>query len=214
MTKLTLPIEAGKQYVQRNGIVIAADPTARSSGSGQILTSPTGQAVYVATGRYWQSKIHDTDYDLVADYIEPVVTEPASVGHVHAASMLLYAQDAAETDKPWERWERRYRHTDWVENVRGPEWNLDHEYRRKPPAPKFIDINGFKVPEPMRVAPADRAKYWMPLLDRLGMQNTQESKWDGDVVDEFRLADGIIHLAKEAAELHATALLSFTKSTR
>ena len=207
MTKLTLPIEAGKQYVQRNGIVIAADPTARSSGSGQILTSPTGQAVYVATGRYWQSKIHDTDYDLVADYIEPVVTEPASVGHVHAASMLLYAQDAAETDKPWERWERRYRHTDWVENVRGPEWNLDHEYRRKPPAPKFIDINGFKVPEPMRVAPMLGTPYWV-----LHITSPASNSWDGFQSEMLMLDAGRCHLTREAAELNAAALLSFTKA--
>lgn len=212
MTKLTLPIEAGKQYVQRNGIVIAADPTARSSGSGQILTSPTGQAVYVATGRYWQSKIHDTDYDLVADYIEPVVTEPASVGHVHAASMLLYAQDAAETDKPWERWERRYRHTDWVENVRGPEWNLDHEYRRKPPAPKFILINGHQVPEPMRVTPSIGDTYWMPSLDHLFLHGVREQKWADGSTDRIRFANGLVHLTKEAAELHAEALLSFTKA--
>ena len=25
--------------------------------------------------------------------------------HKHAALMLQYAQDAAETDKPWKRWE-------------------------------------------------------------------------------------------------------------
>lgn len=27
--------------------------------------------------------------------------------HTHAHNMLLYAQDAAETDRPWERWEMR-----------------------------------------------------------------------------------------------------------
>lgn len=27
------------------------------------------------------------------------------MGHIHAAAMAEYAKDAAETDKPWERWE-------------------------------------------------------------------------------------------------------------
>ena len=27
------------------------------------------------------------------------------MGHIHAAAMAEYAKDAAETNKPWERWE-------------------------------------------------------------------------------------------------------------
>jgi hypothetical protein len=38
----------------------------------------------------------------------PEVTATAKTPHPHAQSMKLYAEDAAETDKPWERWEFRY----------------------------------------------------------------------------------------------------------
>lgn len=54
--------------------------------------------------------------------------------HIHAALMAEYAKDAAETDKPWERWEclpagglpfALYKHPDWDANL---------TYRRKPVA--------------------------------------------------------------------------------
>ena len=57
--------------------------------------------------------------------------------HKHAALMLQYAQDAAETDRPWERWEVRI-----AANVQPnavfermsfhPQWDTNNEYRRKP----------------------------------------------------------------------------------
>lgn len=53
--------------------------------------------------------------------------------HVHAELMLQYAQDAMETDKPWERWQ--YRHVitnEWKSAGTHPYWDLRTEYRRKP----------------------------------------------------------------------------------
>lgn len=53
--------------------------------------------------------------------------------HPHAENMRLYAEDAAETDKPWERWEFRWADDeDWISASDGPQWDVDTQYRRKP----------------------------------------------------------------------------------
>jgi len=54
--------------------------------------------------------------------------------HIHAALMLQYAQDAAETDKPWERWESlpsTSTSLDWIGCVANPFWHFGVQYRRK-----------------------------------------------------------------------------------
>ena len=70
--------------------------------------------------------------------------------HPHAASMLLYAQDAAKTDKPWERWEFTGSDDGFNGCLKHPEWREDFKYRRKP---KTITVNGIRVPEPAREVP-------------------------------------------------------------
>lgn len=53
--------------------------------------------------------------------------------HCHAESMALYAQDAAETSKPWERWEGRSHNGKWSPMVgwqNHPSWMPGLEYRR------------------------------------------------------------------------------------
>ena len=50
--------------------------------------------------------------------------------HIHAASMAEYAKDAAETDKPWERWETLFGHK-WYSLLRSPDWDINQQYRRK-----------------------------------------------------------------------------------
>lgn len=53
--------------------------------------------------------------------------------HPHAELMLEYAQDAMETDKPWERWEFRSVIGDKWRGVNNyPAWLASYEYRRKP----------------------------------------------------------------------------------
>lgn len=57
-------------------------------------------------------------------------------GHKHAELMKLYAQDAMETDTPWERWQFFSEpHGEW-RDLRGglahPRWFDDTQYRRKP----------------------------------------------------------------------------------
>ena len=128
-----------------------------------------------------------------------------STRHRHAESMALYAEDALTTGTPWERWEYQYdgiwkqlRYFDTL-------WCLDTEYRRKP---KTININGFKVPEPMRVRPDAGAIYYYPNLTSNGERTYA---WVGDEIDEHCFKAGMCHLTREAAELHGDALKSFTK---
>ena len=70
--------------------------------------------------------------------------------HVHAELMMQYAQDAMETDKPWERWEWKSKGVSrtWVEARTNLAWQNDFHYRRKPSG-KTIVIDGeeFIVPK-------------------------------------------------------------------
>lgn len=53
--------------------------------------------------------------------------------HIHAELMAQYAQDALETDRPWERWEQRdIGEEDYRPLNCSPSWGLFVEYRRKP----------------------------------------------------------------------------------
>ena len=62
--------------------------------------------------------------------------------HKHADNMVLYSQDAYETDKPWERWEMRSHITDWVPLNNHPSWGDTVYYRRKPNQEQ-LDIEAF-----------------------------------------------------------------------
>lgn len=56
--------------------------------------------------------------------------------HKHADLMLLYAQDAAKTDEPWELWEymapRFGNNPIWVNCHTQPSWDYGCQYRRIP----------------------------------------------------------------------------------
>jgi hypothetical protein len=70
--------------------------------------------------------------------------------HIHAAAMLQYAQDAAETDKPWERWEFnscKDKADLWQPLHRHASWCPEHGYRRKAPATKVLTIRCWFHPE-------------------------------------------------------------------
>jgi hypothetical protein len=51
--------------------------------------------------------------------------------HKHAELMKLYAEDAAETNTPWERWEAEVGRG-WSGLVDHPLWSEKSKYRRKP----------------------------------------------------------------------------------
>lgn len=70
--------------------------------------------------------------------------------HKHAKLMALYAQDAAETDKPWERWEYFSEVYGWEQLKAMPSFHVNRKYRRKPDMGKdsdnqqhIVDTSGF-----------------------------------------------------------------------
>lgn len=126
------------------------------------------------------------------------------MGHIHAAAMAEYAKDAAETDKPWERWEFCHMRGEYQSLHSHPEWVEDNKYRRKP---KVILINGHEVPEPHRTPFEIGDTYWTFTFFFAGVI---EVYWDGDDEDHNAFKNGVIHLTKEAAEKHFSALKSFT----
>lgn len=125
--------------------------------------------------------------------------------HPHADKMALYAQDALETDEPWERWEVNYG-VGWATLVKGPKWDRSAQYRRKP---RTITINGYEVPEPVREPLLVGALYWH--FDPMEANGLNDNTWNDEAFDAALLKNGFIHLDREAAKAHAEALLSFTK---
>lgn len=72
------------------------------------------------------------------------VLEMAEQGHVHAESMMLYAEDAKTHPEPWKLWQVSYGEDKWHKIRRNPTWGTEAEYRRKP---KTKLIHGVEVPD-------------------------------------------------------------------
>ena len=121
--------------------------------------------------------------------------------HKHADLMLLYAQDAAETDKPWERWEI-LRGKSWCNLTENPTWIEYMEYRRKP---QIIKVGRHEFPKPITESPEEGTDYFY-----IDVGNTcfevNGSIWTDDVNDVMRLESGRMHLTHEAAQAHADVL--------
>lgn len=128
-------------------------------------------------------------------------------GHPHAESMLLYAQDAMETNKPWERWEYNADGTGWYSLTICPVWEPPVSYRRKP---KTILVNGIEVPEPVSKPLKESETYWLAVPTN--RNRAVSIVWMDDKDDEYVLQCGLIHLTKEAAVLHAEAMLKPSKN--
>lgn len=123
--------------------------------------------------------------------------------HVHAELMAEYAKDALASDKPWESWEFFGVAMEWRPCTDHPKWRGGYQYRRKQ---KVIKINGFDIPEPLHSAdPATTVYVSDPL--KMGLFYTVCAGH----VQRYRFERGLVHATKEAAILHARALLSFTK---
>ena len=61
--------------------------------------------------------------------------------HIHADLMMEYAQDALETDTPWEYWEFMVTEEgEWWGCGMNPDWHPEVLFRRKP---KTRTVNGF-----------------------------------------------------------------------
>ena len=136
--------------------------------------------------------------------------KPQPKGHPHAALMAEYAKDAAETDKPWERWEARIASNQpWATCVGNPSWTRAYSYRRKPEPPKTITVNGFEVPAPLQTVEPDM-EVWLSVPTRgdfvLGFRGVQ--------LGDSWLARGIVHATREAAAAHAKAMLGIDPGAR
>lgn len=129
--------------------------------------------------------------------------------HRHAENMMLYAQDAMETDRPWERWEFSLEGKEWKDLISQPRWCDDYEYRRKP---RTININGHEVPEPVRSLLNIDDEYYVVRPDR--ECHFHRGTWDNSQAEHIWLRLGLIHLKLEAAIKHAEALLSFTRNEK
>lgn len=75
--------------------------------------------------------------------------------------------------------------------------------------PRTITINGIEVPEPLRVAPEEGSDYFTVNMED-GDADSWRLEWRSGGLDSRRLNAGLCHATREAAEIHARALLSFT----
>ena len=122
--------------------------------------------------------------------------------HKHAALMLQYAQDAEETDTPWERWEVNTDGDTWVELIKNPSWLEDRKYRRKP---QVIRVGRHEFPRPITFVPQKDTIYWVIRLQFKGYA-PNELVWSDDETDLALLESRVIHLSRESAQAHADVL--------
>lgn len=125
--------------------------------------------------------------------------------HIHADLMLQYAQDAQEADKPWERWECNTGDgLGWVDMKSHPAWITETSYRRKPKTLSVTLANGEVVswPEPLKASNLEAHKKYFYVDADLTVDATRWVTTGGGLMIEV----GMVHLTKDAAEQHATAL--------
>ena len=121
--------------------------------------------------------------------------------HKHAALMAQYAQDAAETDTPWTRWEVAISGNEWGSLPGNPIWGEYAEYRRKP----RTLTNTVTIPEPMREAPKRGESYYV--IDMKAILLYSLYGWYDDETDRRNLKRGLCFSTKEDAIAAAKAML-------
>ena len=102
-----------------------------------------------------------------------------------------------------------------IEHTDCPEWRIDqypdwHESRNYRFKPKMIKCGDLEFPEPMRVAPAAYAVYFVIDITRSDLY--MKTSWTNDVPDNTFLKRGLCHTTQAAAEAHARALIALTES--
>lgn len=127
-------------------------------------------------------------------------------GHQHA-DLMAKAAEIAKTDKEWwKHFEIKTLHFDAWSDMDNEVFFDNDEYRLKP---RFIDINGHQVPEPVRVPVAGDILYIADTTLKPGGE--LRLLWTGQDACMGLLNSGLLHTTKEAAETHIAALLSFTQ---
>ena len=130
--------------------------------------------------------------------------------HPHFDLMMKYVEIAQTTDKPWEAFQVKGFVDEWVDVSANIIFNENLQYRLKPEPPKTIRIGEYDVPEPVREPLEDDKEYWG--VDLSATELAWKYTWHNALFCNLRLRRGLIHLTKEAAVIHAKALLSFTKA--
>lgn len=125
-------------------------------------------------------------------------------GHPHA-DLMAKAAEIAKTDQYWYRHFQVFLNDNWSDPSSEFKFYSGGEYRLKP---LFIDINGHQVPEPVRELPNNDDLLWIADITQ---PTATQLMWTGHPSDILMLERGILHLTKEAAEAHITALLSPTQ---
>ena len=134
-----------------------------------------------------------------------------AAAHPHAELMMEYAKIAQTTDKPWTHFEVRQNDSCVWKAIHLPLRFYSHmEYRLKPEPPKTIRIGEYDVPVPVREPLEDDKEYWG--VDLTAEELAWNYKWNSAVFCNLMWRRGLIHLTKEAAVIHAKALLSLTKA--
>ena len=105
----------------------------------------------------------------------------------------------------------------WVE-IGGPDKvrsAVFEDYRVYRIKPRTIRIGKYDVPAPLPVDCGTfdaNTTYYSPDIESMdGTFTTEEQFWCWDRIDVLRLERGLVHLTREAAELHARALISLTE---
>jgi len=100
--------------------------------------------------------------------------------HVHAESMRLYAEDAADTDKPWKRWEgKNILHHSWFNCCQHPNWSKDFEYRRNPSTINIKELESERDAlraEVERLKAISKNQGWVPLQSVVWPERLE---WEG-----------------------------------
>ena len=125
--------------------------------------------------------------------------------HKHAARMLQYAQDAAETDEPWTRWEcKGSRYEEWAPfTSTHPAWLETAEYRRKP-RPLTYSVT---IPEPLREEPPMDTEYYVVSLYEPGSYDV--AYWEGCHAERMWLKRGLCFATEADAIAAAKAMCPF-----
>ena len=124
--------------------------------------------------------------------------------HKHAHLMAQYAQDAAETDKPWERWEiRSVSKARWHPSAREICFDPNCEYRRKPKTLTYT----VTIPEPMQEAPPMDTEYYVVSLYEPGSYDV--AYWEGCHAERMWLKRGLCFATEADAISAAKAMFPF-----
>lgn len=134
-----------------------------------------------------------------------------AAAHPYAELMMEYAKIAQTTDKPWTHFEVRQSDSGVWKAIHLPlRFDPHLEYRLKPEPPKTIRIGKYDVPEPVREQLEDGTEYWG--VDLTAEELAWNYKWNSPAFCNLMWRRGLIHLTKEAAVIHAKALISLTKA--